>query len=85
MERLRRKDEEAGITTRTLSDEQKAAIAEVRNYYEAKIAEQQVLHESRLKNLLDPSAREAVEAQWRVERERFVEERDRKIDKIRNG
>ena len=83
MERLRRKDEESGVTTRPLTDSEKAAIAEVRNFYEAKIAEQQVLHQSRLKNVADPAARDALEAEWRAERERFVAERERKIEKIR--
>lgn len=85
MERLQKKDEEAGITTRPLTDAEKAAIAEVRNYYEAKIAEQQVLHDSRVKRVADPAAREALDAEWRRERERFVEERDRKIEAIRSG
>jgi hypothetical protein len=85
MERLRKKDEEAGVVTRALTDSEKAAIAEVRNFYEAKLAEQQVLHQSRLKTVVDPSAREALEAEWRTDRERLVSERDRKIDKIRLG
>ena len=85
MERLQKKDEAAGVVTRPLTDAEKTAIAEVRNYYEAKIAEQQVLHESRVKNVTDPAAREALDAEWRRERERFVEDRDRKIDKIRSG
>src|SRR4051812_19787211 len=85
MERLRKQDEEAGISSRPLTDADKAAIAEVRNFYEAKIAEQQVLHESRLKHVPDPSARDALESQWRADRERLVNERERKIEKIRNG
>jgi hypothetical protein len=85
MERLRRQDEEAGVSARPLTDADKAAIAEVRNFYEAKIAEQQVLHQSRLKNVPDPSAREALEAEWRADRERLVNERERKIEKIRKG
>ena len=84
MERLQKQDEAAGITTRPLTDAQKAAIADIRNYYEAKIAEQQVLHDSRVKRVADPAAREALDAEWRQERERFVEERDRKIEKIRS-
>jgi hypothetical protein len=85
MERLRQKDADAGITTRPLTDADKAAIAEVRNFYDAKIAEQQVLHESRLKKLADPGTRDALEAEWRADRERLVSERDRKIEKIRQG
>jgi hypothetical protein len=85
MERLRQKDADAGITTRTLTDAEKAAIAEVRNFYDAKIAEQQVLHDSRLRQTPDPAARETLAAEWRVERERLVAERERRIEKIRSG
>ena len=46
MERLKKQDAEAGIEVRAVTDAQKAAIAEVRNFYEAKLAEQQVLHQS---------------------------------------
>jgi hypothetical protein len=85
MERLQKKDEAAGIVNRPLTDAEKTAIAEVRNYYEAKIAEQQVLYESHVKKVTDPAAREALDSEWRRERERFIEDRDRKIDKIRSG
>ena len=43
------------------------AIAEVRNFYEAKLAEQQVLHESALRKLLEPEAREVLEQEYRRE------------------
>ena len=85
MERLRKRDEETGIEQLTLTDEQKAAIAEVRNFYQAKIAEQEVLHQSRLRKTLDPGERERVEAEFRRDRERAVSERDAKIEKIRRG
>ena len=85
MERLRKKDEEAGVTSRTLTDADKAAIAEVRSFYEARLAEQQVLHESRVGRMADPAEREAADAEWRHERERLVAERDRKVEKLRNG
>ena len=38
MERLRKKDREAGVEERPVSDEQKAQLAEVRKLYEAKLA-----------------------------------------------
>jgi hypothetical protein len=85
MERLRQKDADAGITSRALTDAEKAAIAEIRNFYEAKLAEQQVLHDSRVAQLGDPSAREAIDAEWRADRERLIAERDRRIEKIRQG
>jgi uncharacterized protein YhaN len=85
MERLRKKDEAAGITTRSLTDAEKAAIAEVRSLYDSKIAEQQILQESALKRVLDPAEREEVERQFRREKEHLASERDAKIEKIRQG
>jgi hypothetical protein len=85
MERLRQKDAEAGIENKPITDTQKAAIAEIRNYYEAKMAEQDVLHQSSLRSTLDPEARAALEAQYRRDRERLTSERDTKIEKIRRG
>ena len=84
MERLRKSDADAGIESHPLTDAQKAAIAEVRNFYEAKIAEQQVLHQSRLKTTADPAQRATLDEDYRRDRERFVSERDAKIEKIRN-
>jgi hypothetical protein len=83
MERLRKSDEAAGVTSTPVTSEQKTAIAEVRNFYEAKLAEQQVLHESALRRLLEPEAREVLEQEYRRNRERLTSERDRKIEKIR--
>lgn len=85
MERLRKKDAEDGIESKPVSDAQKAAIAEIRNFYEAKMAEQDVLHQSALRTTLDPEARAALDAHYRRDRERFVSERDAKIEKIRRG
>jgi hypothetical protein len=83
MERLRKKDAEAGIETRSLSDEQKAAIAEIRNFYEAKIAELQVLHESKMRVVFDPAERQTLEDHYRREREHLSSERDRKVEEAR--
>jgi hypothetical protein len=85
IERLKKKDQEAGIVSQPLTEAQKAAIAEIRTFYEAKLAEQQVLHHSTLRKTLDPAARDAVEADYRRERERLSSERDRKIEHVRLG
>lgn len=85
MERLRQKDAEAGVTTRALSDAEKAEIAEIRNLYEAKIAEAQVMLLSNLQKTMDPASRESLEAGFRAEKERLTRERDRKVEKIREG
>ena len=50
MERLRQKDKEASIDARPLTDEQKAAIAEARQFYKAKVAEREILHQTALRN-----------------------------------
>jgi hypothetical protein len=83
MERLRRKDAEAGVEQRSLTDEQKAEIAEVRKVYEAKLAQEEVLHQSSLRKTVDPDERAKLEEEYRRERERIVAEREEKIEKIR--
>ena len=85
MERLRKQDADTGVEVRPTTDQQKAAIAEIRNFYEAKLAEQQVLHHSTLRKTADPAARDALEAEYRRERERLSAERDAKIEKIRRS
>src|SRR4051794_13918101 len=85
MERLRKSDADAGIEHKPVTDAQKASIAEIRNFYEAKLAEQEVLHQSKLRAILEPAEREEIERGYRRERERLTSERDRKIDKIRRG
>jgi hypothetical protein len=83
MERLRKKDADAGIETRALTDEQKAAIAEARSLYGAKIAELEVMHQSKLLAILDPAERDVVEQNYRRERERLTSDRDNRIEKLR--
>jgi len=85
MERLKKKDAEAGVEARIVTDEQKAAIAEARNFCAAKIAEQEVLFQSKLRATQDPAERDALAEMFRRDRERFISDRDRKIEKIRNG
>jgi hypothetical protein len=84
MERLKQKDAEAGIVSQPITAAQKAAIAEVRNFYEAKMAEQQVLYQSSLNQTFDPAERETLDQQYRREREHLTTERDAKIDKLRH-
>lgn len=85
MERLKKKDEEAGIASKPVTDAQKAQIAEIRNFYEAKLAEAQVMHQSKLNAVLDLAERETLEKEYRRERERLSDERDRKVQKIREA
>jgi hypothetical protein len=83
MERLNKKDQEAGVERRPVTEAQKAAIAEIRNFYESKLAELEVLHQSRLRATLDPAERAAREEEYRRDRERLTSERDTKIEKAR--
>ena len=46
MERLRKKDAEAGVTEKPLTNEQRAAIAEARSVYEARVAERKIMHQA---------------------------------------
>jgi len=85
MERLRKKDREEGVDERRPSDEQRAAIADVRRVYEARLAEREILHRSELARTADPEARAALEDDYRRERERIASERDRKLDEARRG
>ena len=87
MERLRKKDAEAGVSTRPITDEQRAAIAEVRSLSDSKIAEQDILRQSAMNRLLgaDPAELDVVASQFRRERERLASERDAKVEKLRRG
>jgi hypothetical protein len=85
MERLRKKDREAGVEERSLSAEQRAVIAEVRKVYEAKLAEREILYHSSLRKARDPEAAAALEDEYRRDRERISAERDRKMDEARQA
>jgi hypothetical protein len=83
MERLRRKDAEAGIVTGPVSDQQKAEIAEVRSVAEARLAELKILQQSALARAIDPATVEALEAEHRRDVQRVIDDRDRKVAAIR--
>jgi len=85
MERLRKKDEEAGVTQVALTDDQKAEIAEVRSTYEARLAQEEIMHKSALLSVFDPAQRETLDEAYRRTRARLTDERDSKIEKIRRG
>jgi uncharacterized protein YecT (DUF1311 family) len=84
MERLQKKDADAGVESKPLTDAQKAAIAEARNLCQAKLAEREVLHQSALMRTIDRGERDALDLEYRSECERLKAERDAKIAKVRN-
>jgi hypothetical protein len=85
MERLRKKDREEGVEERALTAAQREAIAEARRVAEARLAEREILHASKMRGVLDPEAREALEQEYRRDRDRIVSDRDRKIEEVRRG
>jgi demethoxyubiquinone hydroxylase (CLK1/Coq7/Cat5 family) len=85
MERLQKKDEAAGIERIPLTDAQKAALGEVRNVYEAKLAETDVMFQGQLRATFDPAERAAIEEAYRRERDRLTSERDSKLEKTRRA
>ena len=85
MERLRKKDAEAGVVEQKLTDEKKAAIAEARSIYEARVAERQILHRDKRLTTFDPAEAEKMDEEYRRDLERFATDRDAKIRRIREG
>jgi hypothetical protein len=83
MERLRRKDAEAGVTEQPLTDEQREAIAEARRVYDARVAERRIMHASTMAGVLDPADRQQREDELRRDLDRFESDRDAKIRQIR--
>jgi hypothetical protein len=83
MERLRRKDAEAGVEERAVTDEQKAQIAEARRVHSAKVAETEILYKSTLMATFDPEARMKLEADHRRDLQRLHDDLERKLAKIR--
>lgn len=85
MERLRKKDADAGIAPVTLTDEQRAAIAEVRNAAQAKLAHLEVMHQSDRVRAADLESLHVMDDGYRRDRERIIADREARIEKIRQG
>ena len=85
MERLRKRDAEAGVEEQSLTDEQRAAIAEARSVCQARIAERRIMHASAVAAIFDPAEREARELELRRDVERFESDREAKIARIRRN
>ena len=85
MARLRQKDAESGEAAQTLSDEQKARIAEVRQAASAKLAQEDIMFKASLAQTWDPEARATLETNHRRDLQRIHDERDAKVEKIKRG
>ena len=84
MEKLKKKDAEAGVETQVLTDAQRAEIAEAKSVYEARVAERRIMHQSTIAGVFDPAELQERESELRRDLERFASERDAKIRKIRS-
>ncbi len=60
-------------------------VGKIRSKTEAKLAELEILHRDRLKDLVDPAERQKTEEEYVRERRRLEEKRDREIERIRGG
>jgi len=85
LERLKKKDQEEGIVERPLTDDQRAQIAQIRQTYEARVAESEILHQSARRKATTPEELERLEEEYRRDRDRAASDRDRRIDEVRRG
>jgi len=85
MARLKQQDADAGVTEHHLSAEQRTEIGELRKVYAAKLAQEEILHQSKLMTSTDFDERQKLGERYRSDVERLTHERDRKIEKIRNA
>jgi len=83
MERLKKKDADEGVSERSMSDDQKNEIAEVRKTYTARLAQEEILFKSKTQGYIEPEARQTLEENYRRDVERLTHERDKKIERIR--
>jgi hypothetical protein len=83
MERLRKKDKDEGVEEKSLTGAQRSAIAEAKSICQAKLAEREILFKSKIAAVADPEARETLEQEYRRDRERITNDRDRRIEEIR--
>jgi len=70
---------------RALNDAEREQVSEARRKAQAKTAEMEILHQDRMAKLADPAEREQAEMDYRHERQRVEDRRDREIERIREG
>jgi hypothetical protein len=81
MERLRQK--EGGGEQQPLTDAQKAAIAEARQVYQARVAEREILHQDALRKASSREEVDQLNEALRRDVERLASDRDSKIAQVR--
>jgi IS1 family transposase len=83
MERLAKKDRETGAESWPLTEEQKTAVAEARQVYQARVAEREILHRSALAKAASAEEVEGLNLALRRDLARLATDRDRKIAQVR--
>ncbi|HXG56884.1 MAG TPA: hypothetical protein VNJ03_16015 [Vicinamibacterales bacterium] len=83
MERLKKRDTDAGVTEKPLTDEQRAQIAEARNVYESRVAQRRIMHQSETSSVFDPAALDIAHEELRRDLAQFESEQDAKVRAIR--
>lgn len=83
LERLKKKDADAGIEQKSLTDEQRAAIAEARSVYESRAAERRIMHQSQTAAVFDPQELEVRQEELRRDLAQLESDRDAKVRRIR--
>ncbi len=84
MEKLKKKDVEAGVEAQVLTEAQRTAIVEAKSVYEARVAERRIMHQSAVLAVFDPAELAERDLELRRDLERFASDRDAKIKKIRS-
>jgi len=85
MEKLRQQDEAKGVTQVTLTDAQRAEIAEAKKQYEARVAQRRIMHRTAIDSTFDPVATLEREEELRRDLARFEREHEETLARIRRG
>ena len=85
MERLETADRESGVKEAPLSGVQKEAIAEARRLAASRLAEREIRFRDAMRKTADPAERDKAEDEYRIDRKRIEDDRDRAIESIRGG
>lgn len=85
MARLKQQDADAGVSEHPLTEDQKHEIGEIRKMYAAKLAQEEILYQSKLTAAVDFEQRQTMDEHYRRDVERLTHERDRKVEKVRNA
>ena len=68
-----------------LTDDVRARMAETRQRAEAKLAELEILHQKKARSIADAAERERADEEYRIERRRIEERRDRDLERLRGA